>query len=144
MNNQEFIYWLGGFASAVGKEGPTSEQWETIVSTLNQVAEPVCVTVGDGGFGTPNTTPFVQPFHQHPFPTWQQPHYQYPSDINKVTCEDLSGVIRGSSSVGTVITNGSTGTTAKPQFSTLTTGNTTTTLPKGTTLNYTANLPEDL
>ena len=133
MNNQQFLYWLGGFADAVGKNGPTPEQWETIVSKLDHIKEPVSVPIGNGGFRTPNTAPL-----------WQHPHYQYPSDINKVTCEDLSGVIRGSSSVGTVITNGSTGTTAKPQFSTLTTGNTTTTLPKGTTLNYTANLPEDL
>lgn len=144
MNNQEFIFWLGGFADAIGKEGPTPEQWETIVSKLDHIKEPVSFPIGNGGFGTPNTTPIWQQPH-YPNP-WNEPGiiYKYPSDINKVTCEDNSGVIRGGSSVGTIVTNGSTGTTAKPQFSTLTIGNTTTTLPKGVNVSYTANLPEDL
>ena len=82
MSNQEFIYWLGGFVSAVDKEGPTTKQWETIVSELNKVAEPVLFE----GTGT-------------------------------------TSVLNG------VITNGNT---------------TWTTLPKGTNVSYTANLPKEL
>jgi hypothetical protein len=56
MSNQEFIYWLGGFVSAVDEKGPTPKQWETIVSELNKVAEPIVYPTY-----TPNTGPRTTP-----------------------------------------------------------------------------------
>jgi len=130
MNNQQFIYWLNGFIDAVGQEGPTPEQWETIVSKLNQVAEPVSFP-----FGTPNTAPNTIPF--------VQPLGPYRPFDTVLTTTTGSGGVYGA--FGSLTTNGNTSVTAKiPENSTLTIGNTVTTLPKGTTLNYTANLPEDL
>lgn len=111
MNNQEFIYWLGGFVDAVGQEGPTPKQWETIVSKLNQVAEPVSFPIYPK---QPNTGPVPLPNVTFP----------YGAPI-PVTCEGT----------GTINSN----------FGALTNGNTTTTtLPKGTNVSYTANLPEEL
>ena len=127
MNNQEFIYWLGGFVDAVGQEGPTSEQWETIVSKLNQVGEPVSFPIYPK---QPNTGPVPLPNVTFP----------YGAPI-PVTCEGTSTTSGGNS---VVVTDGFiqdlSVTRAKPQFMTLTT----TTLPKGVNVNYTANLPEDL
>lgn len=124
MNNQQFIYWLGGFIDAVGQEGPTSEQWETIVSKLNQVAEPVSFP-----FGVPNTAPiqtlpFIQP---------ADPYNPY-----KVTCGTT-----GESSVTLTTTSGSGSTYNIPGITTH--GNTSwTNLPKGANVSYTANLPKEL
>jgi hypothetical protein len=60
MNNQEFIYWLNGFVDAVGEEGPTPKQWETIVSELDKVGEPVLFPVGP--ITRNSTTPYDPPF----------------------------------------------------------------------------------
>lgn len=137
MNNQQFIYWLNGFIDAVGEEGPTSEQWETIVSKLNQVAEPVSFP-----FGTPNTAPNTIPFVQ-PLGPYRPFEGSYRPFDTVLTATTGSGTVYGA--FGSLTTNGNTSVTAKiPENSTLTIGNTVTTLPKGTTLNYTANLPEDL
>jgi hypothetical protein len=118
MNNQQFIYWLGGFVDAVGQEGPTPKQWETIVSELNKISEPVSFP-----FGVPNTAPiqtlpFIQPVDPY------NPYKVYCGDTN-LTATSGSGVTYGISGV-------------------ITTGNTTTTLPKGANVSYTANLPKEL
>lgn len=119
MNNQQFIYWLGGFIDAVGQEGPTSEQWETIVSKLNQVAEPVSLP-----FGVPNNAPFIQPY---------DPYNPY-----KITSESDTTLTVSTGSSGTII--------ATPGYGSITynPSTTTTTLPKGTNVSYTANLPKEL
>jgi hypothetical protein len=136
MNNQQFIYWLGGFIDAVGKEGPTPEQWETIVSKLDHIKEPQSFP-----FGTPNTIP-SGPIPRNPFdnPYW----YKHPSDINKVTCEG-TGTTSGLN--GVIVTDGfiqnSSITRANPPF-TLTTTSTTYGHVSGSTVNYTANIPKEL
>lgn len=150
MNNQQFIYWLNGFVDAVGEEGPTPKQWETIVSELGKVGETIVYPPY-----TPNTIP-SGPIPRNPINDpgfW----YKYPSDINKVTCEG-TGTTSGN---GVIVTDGFiqnlSVTRAQPPFTLTTTsgsgviykvgtltGNTTTTLPKDTNVNYTANLPEDL
>lgn len=124
MNNQEFIYWLNGFADAVGQEGPTPKQWETIVSELNNIKEPISFPIGGKGWGTPNTAPI-----------WQQPHYPNPLDINRVTCED-----RGTrSSNNVVVTDGF------MQNVSVTTANppSTLTYTTGKPVKYKANVPEE-
>jgi hypothetical protein len=118
MNNQEFIYWLGGFVDAVSQEGPTPKQWETIVSKLNQVAEPILYSTYTPNSAPIQTLPFIQPADPH------NPYKVYCGDTT-LTATSGSGVTYGISGV-------------------ITTGNTTTTLPKGVNVSYTANLPEDL
>ncbi len=39
MNQNQFIYWLKGFAKAVNEEGPTPRQWAIIASELNQIKD---------------------------------------------------------------------------------------------------------
>jgi hypothetical protein len=41
MRNEQFIFWLSGFAKAVNEEGPTLGQWRIILSELNKVSESV-------------------------------------------------------------------------------------------------------
>ena len=117
MNNQEFIYWLNGFVDAVGEKGPTPKQWETIVSELGKVGEPIVY---------PPYTPNAAPIVNLPFIQPADPYNPY-----KVTC---------GTDVTLTATSGS-GTT----YGITTNGNTTwTNMPKGTNVSYTANLPEDL
>ena len=139
MNNQEFIYWLNGFVDAVGEKGPTPKQWETIVSELGKVGEPIVYPP------SPNTAPNTIPSGPIPRNPINDPGYwyKYPSDINKVTCEG-TGTISGS---GVIVTDGFiqnlSVTRAQPPF-TLTTTSTAYGHVSGSTVNYTANLPEDL
>jgi hypothetical protein len=119
MSNQEFIYWLNGFVDAVGEEGPTPKQWETIIVELNNVAEPVSYPTYTPNLAPIQTLPFIQP---------ADPYNPY-----KVTC-GTDVTLTATSGSGT--TYGISGV--------ITTGNTTTTLPKGTNISYTANLPKEL
>jgi hypothetical protein len=131
MNKEQFIFWLKGFAKAVNEEGPTPKQWETIVSELDQIKD--CPD-----FGSPIEK-------NNPFPTWQEPHYPNQLDKYKVTCNSGTGTTSGMQSV--VVTDGfiqnSSITRAKPPF-TLTTTSTAHGYVSGSTVSYTANLPEDL
>jgi hypothetical protein len=144
MNKDQFIYWLKGFARAVNEEGPTRGQWGIISSELDKIKD--CPD-----FGSP-----IEEFKLNPM--WQEPHYVNPWDKYKVTCEENpykagktdtkvtygSGTISGS---GVIVTDGfiqnSSITRAQPPF-TLTTTSTAYGHPSGSTVNYTANLPEDL
>jgi hypothetical protein len=94
MNKDQFIFWLKGFAKAVNEEGPTPKQWETIVSELDKIKD--CPD-----FGSPISDP-------NTFPIWQQPHYPYPSDINKVTCATENPYKAGKTDIK--VTYGTTGT----------------------------------
>jgi hypothetical protein len=123
MNNQQFVYWFNGFVDAVGEKGPTPKQWETIVSELGKVGEPIVYPPSPNT--APNTIPFVQPYHQ---PS------KYPHENFRTYCGDTiltattgSGTVYGA--FGGVTTNGNT---------------TWTNMPKDTNVSYTANLPEDL
>jgi len=121
MNSQEFILWLKGFVDAVNGI-PTQNQWETLKEKLAEVKDEPTPSLP---FGVPNNTPFVQPFHHQPFP--------YGKPI-PVTCENNT-ILTATSGSGTVY----------GAFSGLTNGNTTsTTLPKGANVSYTANLPKEL
>jgi hypothetical protein len=118
MTSKEFIYWLNGFVDAVGEEGPTSKQWETIVSELDKVGEPVLYPTHTPNTASIQTLPFIQPADPY------NPYKIYCGDTN-LTATSGSGTTYGISGV-------------------ITTGNTTTTLPKGANVSYTANLPKEL
>jgi hypothetical protein len=118
MTSKEFIFWFNGFVDAV--EGiPTQTQWDLLKNKLSEVGEPITWPVG-----VPNTAPI-----------WQQPYYPNPLDNPfKVTCDNQ---------VILTTTSGSGATYNIPSITT--NGNTTwTNLPKGTNINYTANLPKEL
>lgn len=94
MNNDQFIYWLKGFSSAIEIQ-PTERQWDTIVSELEKIKD--CPNYGspidEGGWGTPNTTPL-----------WQEPHYPNQLDKYKITCD--TGVVSTNGNTGAIITDG--------------------------------------
>ena len=93
MTSKEFTIWLKGFITACNDYAPTPKQWDIIKEELEKVSdEPKIGTpIGEGGWGTPNTTP-----------NWQWPHYPNPLDNPyKVTCATGSF---GTSSPGFAIT----------------------------------------
>ena len=147
MNKDQFIYWLKGFARAVNEEGPTRGQWGIIASELSKIKD--CPDfgspIGEEGWGTPNSWKDNAPNPSiHPFPMWQEPHYPNPFDKYKITCETP---LTGTATSEGIITDGFiqdlSVTRANPPF-TLTTTSTAYGHVSGSTVNYTANLPEDL
>ena len=144
MNNQEFIYWLNGFVDAVGEKGPTPKQWETIVSELGKVGETIVYPTYTPNTAPIQTLPFIQPADPHnPYKvTCEGTPYKAGKTNTKVTYD--SGTTSGN---GVIVTDGFiqnlSVTRAQPPF-TLTTTSTAYGHVSGSTVNYTANLPEDL
>jgi hypothetical protein len=144
MNNQQFIYWLGGFVDAVDKEGPTPKQWETIVSELNNIKEPISFPIGGNGWGVPNTTPiqtlpFIQPADPYnPYKITSE------SDTTLTVSTGSSGTIIATPGYGSITYNPSTSTTYGYPSGSAWSYTNNTTLPKDTNVSYTANLPEEL
>jgi hypothetical protein len=73
MNSKEFVLWLKGFTDGVHEFNITPKQWDTLKEKLAEVNDGT--PIGEGGWGTPNTTPM-----------WQHPHYVDPYNPYKVTC----------------------------------------------------------
>jgi len=88
MTSKEFVLWLKGFTDGVHEFNVTPKQWDTLKEKLAEVKDEkrIGTPIGEGGWGTPNTTP-----------NWQWPHYPNPLDNPyKITCS--------SGSFGTTIT----------------------------------------
>ena len=68
MTSKEFVIWLKGFTEGVHDFAITPKQWDYLKEKLAEVNDGT--PIGEGGWGTPNTTPM-----------WQQPHY--PNPFNK-------------------------------------------------------------
>jgi hypothetical protein len=88
MTSKEFVLWLKGFTDGVHEFNITPKQWDLLKEKLEQVSDEKLIgtPIGEGGWGTPNTTP-----------NWQWPHYPNPLDNPyKITCS--------SGSFGTTIT----------------------------------------
>lgn len=88
MTSNEFVLWLKGFTEGVHEYNITPKQWDLLKEKLEQVSntERIGTPIGEGGWGTPTTTP-----------NWQWPHYPNPLDNPyKITCS--------SGSFGTTIT----------------------------------------
>lgn len=81
MTSKEFVIWLKGFTDGVHEYSITPKQWDYLKEKLAEVSdEPKIGTpIGTGGWGTPNTAPFVPLPHITPPPT--DPYNPY-----KVTC----------------------------------------------------------
>ena len=73
MTSKEFILWLKGFTEGVHEYNITPKQWDYLKEKLAEVNDGT--PIGEGGWGTPNTTPM-----------WQHPHYVDPYNPYKVTC----------------------------------------------------------
>jgi hypothetical protein len=73
MTSKEFVLWLKGFTEGVHEFNITPKQWDTLKEKLAEVNDGT--PIGEGGWGTPNTTPM-----------WQHPHYVDPYNPYKVTC----------------------------------------------------------
>lgn len=107
MTSKEFVLWLKGFTEGVHEYNITPKQWDLLKEKLEEVKdeERIGTPIGEGGWGTPNTTP-----------NWQWPHYPNPLDNPyKITCS--------SGSFGTTITTTpgvNSITIANPQFTTST------------------------
>ena len=125
MNKDQFIYWLKGYAAG-HEHAPTLKQWETIVSELDKIKD--CPDygspIGEGGWGTPNTTPiqtlpFIQPYNPY-----------------KITSESGGTLTVSSGSSGTIIVT--------PGYGSITYNPSTTTLwnPSSSNWSYTSTLPQ--
>jgi hypothetical protein len=73
MTSKEFVIWLRGFTEGVHEFAITPKQWDYLKEKLTEVNDGT--PIGEGGWGTPNTTPM-----------WQHPHYVDPYNPYKVTC----------------------------------------------------------
>jgi hypothetical protein len=73
MTSKEFVIWLKGFTEGVHEFAITPKQWDYLKEKLAEVNDGT--PIGEGGWGTPNTTPI-----------WQHPHYVDPYNPYKVTC----------------------------------------------------------
>jgi hypothetical protein len=73
MTSKEFVIWLKGFTEGVHDFAITPKQWDYLKEKLAEVNDGT--PIGEGGWGTPNTTPM-----------WQHPHYVDPYNPYKVTC----------------------------------------------------------
>ena len=88
MTSKEFVLWLKGFTEGVHEFAITPKQWDYLKEKLAEVNDGT--PIGEGGWGTPNTTPM-----------WQHPHYVDPYNPYKITCS--------SGSFGTITTTPGTG-----------------------------------
>jgi hypothetical protein len=73
MTSKEFVLWLKGFTDGVHEFNITPKQWDYLKEKLAEVNDGT--PIGEGGWGTPNTTPM-----------WQHPHYVDPYNPYKITC----------------------------------------------------------
>ncbi len=132
MTSNEYVIWLKGFVEACHEYAPTPKQWDALKDKLAEVTD---TSTPSFPFGVPNTTPM-----------WQEPHYPNPFhkpldpyNPYKVTCrgeETPTGTtITTTPGVGSI-------TIANPPFGFGVTS-TATSLPSGTTLNYTNNKPHN-
>lgn len=78
MTSKEFVLWLKGFTDGVHEFNVTPKQWDTLKEKLAEVKDEkrIGTPIGEGGWGTPNTTP-----------VWQHPHYVDPYNPYKITCQ---------------------------------------------------------
>jgi hypothetical protein len=142
MTSKEYVIWLKGFVEACHEYAPTPKQWDALKDKLAEVTDEEIngTPIGEGGWGTPNTTPM-----------WQQPHYPNPFTKPYVDPYNPYKVTCGSGSFGTTSTPGfaitttpgqSSITIANPPFGFGTTS-TTYGYPSGSAWYYTNNKPHN-
>jgi hypothetical protein len=96
MTSKEFVIWLKGFTEGVHEFAITPKQWDYLKEKLAEVNDGT--PIGEGGWGTPNTTPM-----------WQQPHYPNPFDKPYIDPYNPYKITCSSGSFGTITTTPGTG-----------------------------------
>jgi len=127
MKPKEYIIWLKGFVEACHEYAPSPKQWDALKDKLKEVDDSIPL----GGIISDNNT-----FGIHePLPRWQEPHKVNPFYIGDVPNGNpipLSGT-GTTQAVVTTTPGGGSITYATPQYVT----STATSLPQGTTINFT-------
>ena len=127
MKPKEYIIWLKGFVEACHEYAPSPKQWDALKDKLKEVDDSIPL----GGIISDNNT-----FGIHePLPRWQEPHKVNPFYIGDVPNGNpipLSGT-GTTQAVVTTTPGGGSITYATPQYLT----STATSLPQGTTINFT-------
>jgi hypothetical protein len=96
MTSKEFVLWLKGFTEGVHEYNITPKQWDYLKEKLEEVNDGT--PIGEGGWGTPNTTPM-----------WQHPHYPNPFDKPYIDPYNPYKITCSSGSFGTITTTPGTG-----------------------------------
>ncbi len=107
MTSKEFVIWLKGFTEGVHEFNISPKQWDYLKEKLAEVSDGT--PIGEGGWGTPNTTPYTPdttPINPviNPFPKWQYPHYPNPFDKPFIDPYNPYKITCSSGSFGTEIT----------------------------------------
>ena len=65
MTSKEFVIWLKGFTEGVHEFAITPKQWDYLKEKLAEVNDGT--PIGEGGWGTPNGSPFITPPPSDPY-----------------------------------------------------------------------------
>jgi hypothetical protein len=133
MTSKEFVIWLNGFVEACHEYAPTPKQWDALKDKLAEVADSIPL----GGLISDHNTFGINEV----LPRWQEPHKVNPFYVGDVPLTNPLGSSGTGTANGVITTTpgGGSITIAKPQFVT----STATSLPEGTTVNYTTNKPHN-
>ena len=133
MTSKEFVIWLNGFVEACHEYAPTPKQWHALKDKLAEVADSIPL----GGLISDHNTFGINEV----LPRWQEPHKVNPFYVGDVPLTNPLGSSGTGTANGVITTTpgGGSITIAKPQFVT----STATSLPEGTTVNYTTNKPHN-
>jgi hypothetical protein len=133
MTSKEFVIWLNGFVEACHEYAPTPKQWDALKDKLAEVDDSIPL----GGLISDHNTFRINEV----LPRWQEPHKVNPFYVGDVPLTNPLGSSGTGTANGVITTTpgGGSITIAKPQFVT----STATSLPEGTTVNYTTNKPHN-
>ena len=133
MTAKEFVTWMQGFVEACHEYAPTPKQWDVLTDKLKEVDDSIPL----GGIISDHNTFRVN----EALPRWQEPHKVNPFYVGDVPNDNpvkLSGTGTAQGLITTTPGGGSI-TYATPQFVT----STATSLPAGTTINFTNAKPHN-
>ena len=133
MTAKQFVTWMQGFVEACHEYAPTPKQWDALTDKLKEVDDSIPL----GGIISDHNTFRVNEV----LPRWQEPHKVNPFYVGDVPLANpLGGSGTGTTqAVVTTTPGGGSITYATPQFVT----STATSLPAGTTINFTGAKPHN-
>ena len=133
MTAKEFVTWMQGFVEACHEYAPTPKQWDALTDKLKEVDDSIPL----GGIISDHNT-----FRVHEaLPRWQEPQKLNPFYVGDVPLTNPVG-LTGTGTTQAVVTTtpgGGSITYATPQYVT----STATSLPAGTTINFTGAKPHN-
>ena len=133
MTAKEFVTWMQGFVEACHEYAPTPKQWDALTDKLKEVDDSIPL----GGIISDHNT-----FKVHEvLPRWQEPHKVNPFYVGDVPLTNPVG-LTGTGTTHAVVTTtpgNNSITYATPQYVT----STATSLPGGSTVNFTGAKPHN-